>query len=244
MKKLITSLFIFSTLLLSNESFYSHDLDNDEMLKLGEELYKKTCISCHGENGETNRKMKLVVKPRELRKTILTQDQSYQIIKHGAHHFGAHADIMPAFKYVYNDEEISSLAYYISNVFNPNRETKVKKLLIESKKLSDQEKKNALSVGKNIFQKKCALCHGIKGNGKSKFVEESKANRNFIYPYNLTRTLLSKDQIFLYAKFGGHFWGTDKKDMPSWSRKFNDAELKSVASYIQEEIKSMKAPLK
>jgi mono/diheme cytochrome c family protein len=238
MKKMLTLLALLSSLLFANDSYYNHDLDKEEMLALGKRLYKKTCASCHGKSGETNQAMELVVKPRQLQKTILTQEQSYQIIKHSAHYFGAHADIMPAFKYVYNNEQISSLSYYISHTFNPDREKKVKKLLNESEKLSPKDETNALTTGKKIFLKKCALCHGSKGNGESEYVEQSKADENFIYPYNLTRTLLSEDQIFLYAKFGGHFWGTDKKDMPSWSKKFNDVQLKSVAKYIQKEIKT------
>jgi len=38
--------------------------------------------------------------------------------------------------------------------------------------------------------------------------------------------------MFLYAKYGGHYWGTDKNDMPSWSRKYDDFTLKSVVKYI------------
>jgi mono/diheme cytochrome c family protein len=238
MKQILNIFLFLSPLLLANDNFYNHDLDKGEMLELGARLYKKTCISCHGSKGETNKAMELVVKPRELRKTILTAEQSYKIIKHGAHHFGAHADIMPAFKYVYNNEQISSLAYYVSHTFNAQRDERVKKLLKDSTKLLENDEKEALPVGKKIFQKKCALCHGVKGNGESDYIEQSKADENFIYPYNLTRTLLNENQIFLYAKFGGHYWGTDKNDMPSWSRKFNDVKLKSVAKYIQEEIKT------
>jgi len=238
MLRIIVFCFFLLTLSYAEIDLATHDLDNDEMLVIGERLYKKTCISCHGKNGETNPEMELIVKPRKLQKTILTQEQSYQIIKHGAHHFGAHADIMPTFKYVYNDEQIHSLAYYISTTFNPKRDEKIQTLLQESTKLTQKDELNSLKVGKKIFLKKCALCHGKTGNGESEYVEQSKVNEEFIYPYNLTRTLLEEDQIFLYAKFGGHFWGTDKDDMPSWKRKFNDIKLQSVAKYIIKEIKT------
>jgi len=242
MIKVILSTLLFFSFSFAESKFNDHDLDKEEMLKVGARLYKNTCAACHGKNGETNREMELVVKPRKLQKTILTKEQSYQIIKHGAHHFGAHADIMPAFKYVYNNEQLSSLAYYISHSFNTQREAKIKKLLADSTKLSLDDKKAAMRVGKKIFQKKCALCHGINGNGESEYVEQSKADENFIYPYKLSRTLLDEDQIFLYAKFGGHYWGTDKDDMPSWKRKLNDVKLRSVAEYIQKEIKTMSDP--
>jgi len=210
-----------------------------ELFKAGEKIYNDTCISCHGKNGETNPEMKLVVKPRKLDSTILTQAQSFQIIKEGAHYWGAHADIMPAFKYVYEDEQIMSVAYYITTKFNPNGKLKLKKLLAESD-LAKKSEAKMLKVGAKIFKRNCSLCHGITGNGESIYVEQSKENNTFIYPYNLTKSLLDENQIFLYAKHGGHYWGTDKTDMPSWKKKYNDEKLRSVAKYIYQNIKTSK----
>ena len=218
---------------------FSSFVEDEYTFEDGEAIYMRTCISCHGVNGETNDAMQLVVKPRKLQKTILTQAQSFKIIKKGAHFWGARADMMPSFGYVLNDEEINAVAFYISKKFNPDREAKIKKLLYESKTKEISEEK-ALKVGAKIFKRNCSLCHGETGNGESPYVEQSKANKQFIYPYNLTRTLLSEDQIFLYAKHGGHFWGTDKTDMPSWKKKYSDEELKSVAKYIHQKIKQIK----
>jgi len=207
-----------------------------ERFKVGEQIYNDTCISCHGVNGETNPEMQLVVKPRKLDSTILTQEQSFKIIKEGAHYWGAHSDIMPAFKYVYEDEQIMSVAYYITTKFNPDGKSKVKKLLDESE-LAKKSEAKMLKVGAKIFKRNCSLCHGITGNGESVYVEQSKDNNTFIYPYNLIKSLLVEDQIFLYAKFGGHYWGTNKTDMPSWKKKYNDEKLRSVAKYIFQNIK-------
>jgi mono/diheme cytochrome c family protein len=239
-KFFISSLLLFNAVLYGAYLEVQTNLDEMEMLDLGKKVYEQTCVSCHAKRGETDPNIKLVVRPRQLQKTLLTEEQSFKIIRHGAHYFGAHTDLMPAFKYVYNDEEIAAVVLYITRKFNPKRVEKVQTLLNESQKLTEKEKLKMLGVGKKIFQKKCAKCHGITGNGESDYVKQSKVDKNFIYPYNLTRTLLSEDQIFLYAKFGGHFWGTDKKDMPSWKHKYNDVKLKSVAKYVEEEIKKLK----
>ena len=211
---------------------------SDYMYQEGKNIYNTTCISCHGENGETNPDMKLIIQPRKLQKTILSKEQSFKIIKHGAHYWGARADIMPAFKYVYSDEQIRSVAYYISQAFNNEREKRVQQLLKKSEKI--QKSELSLSVGETIWTKKCSKCHGISGNGESEYAEKSKENDEFIYPYNLTRTLLNEDQIFLYAKYGGHFWGTSKSDMPSWKKKFDDKELRSVAHFVKMKITKIK----
>jgi mono/diheme cytochrome c family protein len=224
--KLILSILLLSSLLFSN----------DEQFDIGKKVYEETCISCHGINGETNPAMKLAVKPRKLNMTILEPSQSAKIIAQGAHYWGARADIMPAWKYIYSQEQIEAVALYISKAFNPTRDEKIKKLMDESTSVAKISDEKMLKIGAKIFKRNCSLCHGKTGNGESDYVEKSKASNVFIYPYNLTRTLLTQDQIFLYAKFGGHYWGTDKSDMPSWKKKYDDVKLKSVAKYITEKI--------
>ncbi len=231
---------VISTLVLVSLSLYGSSHKEDERYRVGKAIYEETCISCHGVDGNTNPDMQLVVKPRKLSKTILTQEQSVKIISEGAHYWGAHADIMPAWKYVYDKEQIEAVAYFISKEFNANRDERVQKLLDESQKVTQNDKKNMLKVGEKIFKKNCSLCHGITGNGESEYVEKSKSSNIFIYPYNLTRTLLTQEQIFLYAKFGGHYWGTYKSDMPTWKKKYNDIKLKSVAKYVKEKIVQIK----
>ena len=202
----------------------------------GKRLYTETCVSCHGAKGETNPEMKLTVKPRRLKESILSQPQMVKMISDGAHAWGAHSDIMPAFKYVFEEEQIEDIAFYVSTAFNSGRNAKVKKLLAEAGKAIVDDKKR-VRTGKKIFKRNCSLCHGVTGNGDSVYVEQSKENQQFLFPYDLTKIMLTEDQIFLYAKFGGHFWGTDKKDMPSWKKKYNDGKLKAVAEYIETKIK-------
>ena len=201
----------------------------------GKRLYEETCASCHGNNGETNPAMKLTVKPRRLKESILTQAQMVKMIADGAHAWGAHSDIMPAFKYVYDEDQIDFIALYVSQEFNFQRDSRMKKLL-DSSDLSAIDEVKMLRTGKKIFKRNCSLCHGVTGNGDSVYVEQSKENKQFLYPYDLTKILLTEEQIFLYAKEGGHFWGTDKEDMPSWKKKYNDKKLRSVARYIKEKI--------
>ncbi|MEA3383347.1 MAG: c-type cytochrome [Campylobacterota bacterium] len=214
-------------------SFHLNADDFDlSLFEKGEKLYSQTCVSCHGVDGTSNTNMRLVVKPRDLTKTVLYEKQIVNIIKDGSMFWGSKADIMPAFKYVYNDNQIKSIAYFVYNKFVKETASSRASLTNTSK----ETKELSLTLGKKIFKRNCSLCHGIKGDGESIYVEESKSQDNFIYPYNLTKILLNEKQIFLYSKFGGKFWGTDKNDMPSWSQKYNDFELKSVAKYIHEVI--------
>ncbi len=200
----------------------------------GKKLYMQTCVSCHGKDGRAQTQMQLLVKPRNLHKTILNEEQSFKIIKKGAHFWGAKADIMPSFEYVYNDEQIRALAHYISVAFNPDAIKRVDELYRQSDTIPQEKQKKMLKRGKKIYQRNCGWCHGLQAKG------DGEASRNpelSIFPYDLTKTLLTKEQMFLYAKYGGEFWGTHKEDMPSWSRKYDDFTIKSVIRYIDEKLK-------
>ncbi len=217
-------IFLFSFIFIS-QAFCDEKYDNGKM------LYDETCVSCHGEDGKANTNMHLIVKPRDLNKTLLDEEQTYLITKNGARHWGAKADIMPAFKYVYNDEQLRALSYFISKKFNPNLEERIKKICEECKKVPKEKEHKMIKRGKKIYKRNCSWCHGKNGVGDGL---ATKSPVDSIFPYNLTKTLLTKKQMFLYAKYGGQHWGTHKDDMPSWKKKYDDFTLRSVVRYIDE----------
>jgi mono/diheme cytochrome c family protein len=223
------------TLLLFTLLSSTYALGNAEVdIKLGEKLYKQTCLACHGKNGDSKNNLDLVVNSRELRKTILTQEQAYQTIKEGGYYWGAYANVMPAFKYIFEEKELLSISKYISETFNKDIENKIETLYSQSDKIPQKKKAKMLKRGEKIYKRNCHWCHGTTGKG------DGEATRNpdkSIYPYDLTKTLLTPKQMFLYAKYGGKFWGTHKDDMPSWKKKYNDFDLKSVVEYINKVIR-------
>jgi len=211
-------------------SLYSLDKSYEE----GKKIYERTCASCHGINGIPNPEIKFIVSPRNLSKSILTEEQNYHIIKDGSHFWGSSADIMPAFKTLYNDYQMRSIAFYIKEAFNPNVDTKVKELYAISDSIPKEKQEKMLTHGKKIYMRNCSWCHGATGEGDGEATRHPELS---IFPYNLKKALLTNEQMFLYAKYGGQFWGTHKDDMPSWSRKYDDYTLKSVIRYIDETFK-------
>lgn len=228
MKKIILLLIVFYSISLGRDTI------DKEMFNMGKELYQDTCVSCHGGDGAAKTDMKLVVKPRDLKRTLLSEEQSYLIIKDGAHHWGAKADIMPAFSHVYNEEQLRSLAHYMFHKFNTDLEARIQKLCDECEPAPTDQDEKMKKWGKKIWKRNCSFCHGEKGYGDG---IATKNPVDSIYPYNLSKTLLTKKQIFLYTKYGGKQFGTDKNDMPSWSKKYDDFKIRSVARYVDEVIK-------
>lgn len=227
---------VFSFLVLAISLIASVDDDYEYNYLEGKQIYEQTCVSCHGSKGIPNDSMNLVVKPRDLTKTILNKEQIYKVVRDGAHAWGSKSDIMPSFKSVYRDEELQNVALYVFDTFTAKQNKNYFELINQVK----DDKTLSLKRGEKIFKRNCSLCHGIRGDGESEFVEKSSESSNFIYPYNLTKIILNEDQIYLYSKFGGKFWGTHKNDMPSWKTKYSDNDLRSVARYIIEKIQKSK----
>ncbi|WP_455757835.1 c-type cytochrome [Sulfurimonas sp.] len=203
---------------------------SDAKYKLGEKLYKSTCISCHGVDGNTDPNVEFIVNPRDLSKTILNEEQTYQIIKKGAHFWGAASDIMPSFENNFNEKDIRSLAYYVSKKFNPNVQEQIEKLYSQREAIPESKKSKMLKRGKKIYKRNCSWCHGVTAHGDG---EATRNPEKSIFPYDLTKTLLTNEQMFLYVKYGGQYWGTHKDDMTGWSKKYDDYTLESVIKYIE-----------
>jgi len=221
------------SLLLIYISVNAIDLDDrEEYYQMGKEIYDLTCKTCHGEDGRSKVDVSFVVEPRDLKKSILSEEQMYYIIRDGAHYWGAHADIMPSFKSVYLEEELRAVAYYTSR-FNLGVEKRVADLMAKSKKIPKEKLSKMSARGKKIYKRNCMWCHGITGDGCGEATHNPELS---IFPYSLQKSILNEDQLFLYSKYGGKFWGTHKDDMSAWSVKYDDFTLKSVVKYIRDNI--------
>lgn len=238
MKPVLTVLLVLLTLPLS--AAQKGVVPEGQELAYGKRIFEQTCATCHGANGKANTDVKFIVRPRDLTQSILTEEESYNIISKGSHYWGSAADIMPSFESVYTDDELRAVAKYVGS-FNPDVKERIAKLMAESDPILPEKVAKMDKRGKKIYKRNCAWCHGFEGNG------DGEATRNpemSIFPYAFTRTMLTEDQIFLYAKYGGKFWGTDKDDMPAWGKaaggKYDDFTLKSVAKYIKENLQTQK----
>ena len=222
MKKILFAASMLAALLSAEAS--------DKMFERGKEIFNQTCAGCHGTDSKGTEQGGFNVQPRNLTKSILSEEQIFKIAKKGAFHWGAVTTGMPAWEGVYDDDSLKAVAHYVYNRFAKESHKKVEELSYDSSKLSAR----ALKRGKKIFFRNCAYCHGKegKGNGVATYNPEKS-----IFPYDLTKILLTEKQIFLFAKYGGKHWGSQKDDMPGWGVKYDDETLMGVARYVETHLK-------
>lgn len=87
---------------------------------------------------------------------------------------------------------------------------------------------SSLEVGKNLFETRCALCHGLTGKGDGRM---SKIIKN-PPPANLTVSILSSNELKKIIQDGGERVGRSPQ-MPAWGKQINQVELNSVVEYIK-----------
>lgn len=92
----------------------------------------------------------------------------------------------------------------------------------------------SIKLGERLYNRTCIMCHGEEGKGDGSITKNSS---NTIEPKAFIKTILSEEQIYLFAKHGGQYWGAANSDMPDWGDKFSDTELKSIARYITKKLK-------
>jgi len=223
MKKVVLTIILMTTGIFASEI-------NTALMKQGEDIFKQTCIGCHGADGKGVDQGGFTVQPRNFSKTILSEDQIFHIAKKGAFYWGAVVTGMPAWEYVYDDASLRAVAHYIHHTFGKKSSEHATNFQYDSSSLNEK----VLKRGKKIYGRTCAYCHGKQGHGQGVATYNPEQS---IFPYDLTKIILTEKQVFLFAKHGGEHWGSQSDDMPAWGVKYDDETLMGIAKYIETNLK-------
>jgi len=85
--------------------------------------------------------------------------------------------------------------------------------------------------GKVVFAKRCAICHGVAGDGKSKMAETLKPK-----PIDFTnKSLIDKRsdwELYLVVRDGGPAIGLEQT-MFGWKKLLPDQEIRDSVAYVR-----------
>ena len=98
----------------------------------------------------------------------------------------------------------------------------------DSKKFCGEEAKSCVTYGANIFQARCALCHGTDGLGEGILPMQLKG-----YPNTnlLDGKMKAHKEIADIIRYGGKLPETSI-EMPPWGDELTMAELESVTNFV------------
>jgi sulfur oxidation c-type cytochrome SoxX len=130
------------------------------------EIYQNNCARCHGDKGDGKGQIWLYLDPapRDLTKVAFMnskpEERFFQSVKQGVA-----GTSMPAWGRAFNDGQIRGVLGYIFQNFvkEPRRELKQRNTP-DSNPVAMSE--SSMRAGEQIFQQRCAGCHGKKADGK------------------------------------------------------------------------------
>jgi len=186
----------------------------------GKALYDRDCAFCHGADGRADTPVGRILKPRPRRfadpveMARLTDDQIYRAIKEGKP-----GTAMAPWDKVLSEAEIGDVMQYIHHLEGVGEP------------LTDQQL--SLEVGRRIYEKECAFCHGLSGHADTDAARVLRPRpRNFADPIEMARV----DDGRLYAAIK---LGRPGTAMASWGSLLTPVEIIDVMRYVR----SLQEPL-
>jgi cbb3-type cytochrome c oxidase subunit III len=182
--------------------------------KSGKEIYDRNCAFCHGVDGEADTPVGRILSPRPRRfadpveMARLTDDQIYHAIKDGKP-----GTAMASWGKVLNESQIGDVMDYIHQLEG------------ESKPMNEQQL--SLAVGRRIYDKECAFCHGLNGDADTDAARVLKPPpRKFSDPIEMAR--VDDGRMYSAIKLG-----VPGSAMASWGSLMTPVEIIDVMRYIR-----------
>lgn len=92
---------------------------------------------------------------------------------------------------------------------------------------------NGTPMGKELYERHCASCHGITGDGRGyRLLSRDGKPAARDYTNGFYMNMVPDVRLFKVIKFGGKANNISKK-MPPWEHVFSDHQIKSLIFYIR-----------
>jgi len=188
---------------------------SQEVLARGKALYEKNCAFCHGIDGRAATPVGQILQPRPrnfadpVAMARLSDDQIYRAIKDGKP-----GTAMAAWGQVLSEPQIGDVVDYIRQLIPPATRGMTTEQI-------------SLEVGRRLYDKECAFCHGIDGRAQTEAAKVlHPPPRNFADPIEMAR--VGDGRLYSAIKLGRP--GTA---MASWGELLTPAEIIDLMRYIR-----------
>jgi mono/diheme cytochrome c family protein len=189
---------------------YLSNLKTAPQMTGGEQTYKALCMRCHGEKGDGHGKIAIYLDPypRDLTKSAFVNSKSPERLL-GSIRKGVAGTSMPAWGKVLNDDQARQVLDYVQTTFTkePRHEQKAYSVPETNPVAMSSE---SVQEGERTFVKRCAGCHGRKGDGKGPNSLDILPR-----PRNL-RNSAFVNSVNDHRLFESILYGVQGTAMPSW----------------------------
>lgn len=199
----------------------------DPSVTIGAQTYLQRCALCHGSFGMGEGPLPLALKnyPRTnlLDPRYPTDEASLrQQIIWG----GSKGDMNPLSPPWGNELTWTQMESTIQFIQQLRADTGQSVALL--KRLNAEQTPVDIETGRNIYQGRCAICHGKTGKGDGRMAKIIKNPP----PFNLTLSRAPDSYLHEFISKGGEAMGRSYR-MPPWGEELSKPELESVIGYIK-----------
>lgn len=199
--------------------------DTIPTIERGAEIYLARCSLCHGSQamGEGKLPLKLEHYPNtNLMKSLKAKgvDAIRNTVIYGGILDGVSL-YMPPFGNELTWTEIESVSLFVENIRNDPKTFLAMLSKLDSKNVRSRD------MGRDIFESRCVLCHGVNGEGDGRMAKIIKNPP----PFNLTQSLMPKEYLKLIIANGGESLNRSPQ-MPPWKDQLSVTEMDAVIEYI------------
>ena len=216
---------VFVLILFFASNVYAEKDDTTPSLYMGAEVFATRCILCHGQQGMGEGRIPLKIKgyPNTNLASAAkakTKNDIYDVIVYG----GMRENISSYMPPMGNELTWSELESVSMFVFQLRKDPKGE---INRLKTALKTTEKSITLGRDLFQSRCVLCHGKYGLGDGRMSRIIKTPP----PFNLTKSTMPLDYLKLIITKGGEPIGRSKQ-MPPWGDQLSPLEVDAVAEYV------------
>lgn len=196
----------------------------------GRQLYEERCALCHGERGQgwdwAIKADKPPVPVPNLVKVVANRTDAYlvKIIKFGGSAVGL-TSFMPAFGFNMEDQQVSDVVAYLRTLQRASGG------IPSSYHFSVPERGGYRVIGKGLYEERCVLCHGEKGQGWDWAI---KAAEPPVPVPDLVKIIpdRSDEYLFRIIRFGGRSVGLTPF-MPAFGFNMRGQQVWDLVAYLR-----------
>ena len=215
--------FIILALIFSHFCFANDVTPN---IGIGAKVFNDRCVLCHGSSAMGEGILPLKIKNYPDTNLIISLETlNREQIKSAVIYGGTEGRISQYMPPMGNDltwTQTESVVDFVM-LLKTNKEKAFDMLT----KLTDEDE-SSYQVGQQLFQSRCALCHGKYGEGDGRMAKVIKSPP----PANLTISRLPDDYLEKIIIDGGEGVGRSGQ-MPPWGMQFSKSEIQSIIQYVK-----------
>lgn len=220
---LSSALIAYSLLGMAHASIGLKD-DTTPSLDIGAQVFNQRCSLCHGSQGMGEGKIPLKIPDYPdtnlfTAQKASTKEEIYNTVVYGSMLENIN-QYMPPMGNELTWTELESVSLFIGFLRNEPKQAIAK--------LSDLDQQSSfITLGKDVFEARCVLCHGKNGLGDGRMAKIIKSPP----PFNLTKSRAPAAYLKRIIEEGGQPLGRSPQ-MPPWGEQLSADELNAVVEYI------------